>query len=176
MRALVEGALPRDRTRTPPSELVRDALFAVLREGRGLDLMIVRALARAVRASKDARGATDLLDQALRVPGEPAADPARELARFDLAVQRVWASREVVVGDGRDAIEELDRQQKAWTAARDRLYSSWPYDLQSPPETGTGLALELHPDARARLSEAAGWIANTSRALKKREPQPPRRP
>lgn len=176
MRALVEGALPRDRTRTPPSELVRDALFAVLREGRGLDLMIVRALARAVRASKDARGATDLLDQALRVPGEPAADPARELARFDLAVQRVWASREVVVGDGRDAIEELDRQQKAWTAARDRLYSSWPYDLQSPPETGTGLALELHPDARARLSEAAGWIANTSRALKKREPQPTRRP
>ncbi|MBI2945694.1 MAG: serine/threonine protein kinase [Candidatus Wallbacteria bacterium] len=176
MRALVEGALPRDRTRTPPSELVRDALFAVLREGRGLDLMIVRGLARAVRASRDARDATDVLDAALRGPGDSAADPVRELARFDLAVQRVWASREVVVGDGPDAVEELDRQQKAWTAARDRLFSKWPYDLQTPPSTGTGLAFELHPDARARLSEAAGWIANTARALKKRVPQPPRRP
>lgn len=180
---VVDSALPRDRGRPVPSELVRKSLLEMLGSEEGTALLLVRSLARAVRQTSDAQTAVRTLDEAISTleKAHPAPGPAFLLAWFDLQWHRNWAAHELAASLGPDTAEERRRELSVWTHLRSRLILGWPHDPRGPPPSerssaASVLAGTLNPDVQARLSDVSGWIGNVARDLHVAPPPAPPRP
>ncbi|MBI4871352.1 MAG: serine/threonine protein kinase [Candidatus Riflebacteria bacterium] len=182
LMTMVDGALPRDRNRPTPSELVRQSLLETTRSAGGTALFVVRGLARAERQAGDVQAAVRTLDEALAIleKTRSPAEPACLLAWFDLHWQRNWAAHELHLSPGTDEATDARRKLKAWTDMRARLVLRWPHDPRGPAplqvsSRAQAEAVALNPDVQARLSEVNGWLRNISRELRAPMPPEPRR-
>jgi hypothetical protein len=172
--SLVDSALPRGRDRPSPSDLLRKALLETVTSSRGTELLLVRALSRAVRQVCDPPTALRTLEEALAVlrKARPSPAPDAALAEFDLRWQHNWATHELVASPGSDSAEERRRERKAWQDMLSRLLEQWPFDPREAVPTSTSggseaLAASLVPDVKARLADVGGWIANVSKDLER---------